>query len=66
MILETHPVGFQCNCTRERVEKALVSIGRQELSQLIEEGEPVEMRCHYCNEAYQFTIEELKELVATL
>lgn len=65
-ILETHPVGFQCNCTRERVEKALVSIGRQELSQLIEEGEPVEMRCHYCNEAYQFTIEELKELVATL
>ena len=65
-ILETQPVRFYCNCTRGRVQKALISIGRRELEQLINEGEPVEMRCHYCNETYEFAVEELKELLTTI
>lgn len=54
---------FHCNCTRERVEKALISIGRKELDEMIQEGKPIEMNCHFCNSNYTFTVEELKEIL---
>ena len=54
---------FHCNCTRERVEKALISIGRKELNEMIQEGKPIEMNCHFCNTNYNFTVEELKEIL---
>ena len=54
---------FHCNCTRERVEKALLSIGRKELNEMIQEGKPIEMNCHFCNSNYTFTVEELKEIL---
>ena len=54
---------FHCNCTRERVEKALISIGRKELNEMIQEGKPIEMNCHFCNSNYTFTVEELKEIL---
>ena len=54
---------FHCNCTRERVEKALISIGRKELNEMIQEGKPIEMNCHFCNTNYTFTVEELKEIL---
>ena len=54
---------FHCNCTRERVEKALISIGRKELNEMIQEGKPIEMNCHFCNSNYTFTVEELKALL---
>ena len=47
---------FHCNCTRERVEKALISIGRKELNEMIQEGKPIEMNCHFCNTNYTFTV----------
>lgn len=53
---------FYCNCDKKRVEKALVSIGRQELQGMIDDGKPIEMNCHFCNTNYVFTVEELKEL----
>ena len=54
---------FHCNCTRERVEKALISIGRKELNEMIQEGKPIEMNCHFCNTNYTFTVEEMKEIM---
>ena len=54
---------FYCNCSKERVEKALISIGRKELNELIQEGKEVEMNCHFCNTKYVFSVEELKEIL---
>lgn len=54
---------FHCNCSKERVEKALISIGRKELNEMIQEGKPIEMNCHFCNTNYSFTVEELKEIL---
>ena len=57
------PTEFYCNCSRERVEKALISIGRKELNEMIQEGKSIEMNCHFCNKNYEFTVEELKEIL---
>lgn len=63
IVTEKIPVSFQCNCSKERVEKALISIGKKELQEMIEEGKEIEVNCHFCNTAYHFTVEELKELL---
>lgn len=57
------PTEFYCNCSKERVEKALVSIGRKDLNEMIQEGKEVEMNCHFCNTNYTFSVEELKEIL---
>ena len=54
---------FHCNCSKERVAKALIIIGRKELNEMIQEGKPIEMNCHFCNTNYNFTVEELKEIL---
>ena len=54
---------FHCNCSKERVAKALISIGRKELNEMIHEGKPIEMNCHFCNTNYNVTVEELKEIL---
>lgn len=54
---------FYCDCSRERVEKVLLSIGKKELDEMIEEGKEIELNCHFCNKNYIFTVDELKELV---
>mgnify|MGYP000103118563 CR=1 FL=1 len=61
-ILEKQEVRFQCNCNRDRVTRALISIGEADLRELAEEGEDVELRCDCCNEPYSFTPEELSTL----
>ena len=63
IVTEKIPVSFQCNCSKKRVEKALISIGKKELHEMIEEGKEIEVNCHFCNTAYHFTVEELKELL---
>lgn len=60
---DTLPVSFYCGCSKERVEKALISIGSKELKEMIREGKPVELNCHFCSTNYLFTIEELKEIL---
>uniref|UniRef100_UPI00402530FD Hsp33 family molecular chaperone HslO n=1 Tax=Eshraghiella crossota TaxID=45851 RepID=UPI00402530FD len=62
-ILDKMPVRFYCNCSKERVSKALIAIGRKELDNIIEANEPIEVKCHFCNKAYNFTVDELKKLV---
>lgn len=57
------PVQFICNCDKERVEKALISIGKKELTDIIAEGKPIEVKCHFCNKAYQFTVEDIEGLL---
>ena len=54
---------FHCNCSKERVAKALISIGRKELNEMIQEGKPIEMNCHFCKTNNNFTVEELKEIL---
>ncbi|WP_431085616.1 Hsp33 family molecular chaperone HslO [Paenibacillus sp. 8b26] len=62
-ILDEMDIHFQCECTRERVEKTLISLGESELEQLIEEEGQAEVVCHFCNEAYQFNKDELQNLL---
>ncbi len=61
-ITDTFETRFHCNCDKQRVEKALISIGRKELQDMINDGKPIEMNCHFCNTNYVFSVEELKEL----
>ncbi len=62
-IMDRMPTGFSCNCSRERVEKALISVGRSELESMIRDGEPIEMNCHFCNTSYRYDIDELKSIL---
>ena len=61
-LLSTMPVEFSCNCSRDRVAKALYSIGKKEMDEMIADGEPIEVKCHFCNRAYQFSVEDLKQI----
>lgn len=61
-IVETTNTSFFCNCSKDRVEKALISIGKEELQDMIEDGETIEVKCHFCNKGYEFTIEDLKNI----
>ena len=65
-ILETHPVEYRCYCSRERVSRALVSMGRQELSDLIQEQGRAELTCQFCDQVYRYTREELEELLTNM
>ncbi|MBE5892820.1 MAG: Hsp33 family molecular chaperone HslO [Lachnospiraceae bacterium] len=58
----TMPAQFYCNCDKKRVEKALISIGKAELKDMIDEGKEIEVNCHFCNTNYAFSVEELKGL----
>ena len=59
-ILDRMPVQFHCNCSKERVARAIASISKEELGQMIEEGKPIEVNCQFCNSHYLFDTEELK------
>ncbi|MBR4966416.1 MAG: Hsp33 family molecular chaperone HslO [Lachnospiraceae bacterium] len=63
LVNDTIETGFNCNCDRERVEKALISIGRDEINDIIADGKDITMNCHFCNTDYVFEIDYLKELV---
>ena len=62
-INERTDCSYRCDCSRERVLRALLSIGKKDLEEMIEENKDVEMECHFCGRKYIFTPEELKELV---
>lgn len=57
------PVRFFCSCSREKIEKTLLSVGRAELQKMIEEGETIEVNCHFCNRHYPVTVAELTGLL---
>jgi molecular chaperone Hsp33 len=62
-INETIPTGYHCDCSRERIERALISIGKKDLKEMIEDGETIEVGCQFCDKKYQVTVEELGELL---
>lgn len=62
-ILDKMPAAFHCDCEKSRVAKAIISIGKKEINDMIEEGKPIEVSCHFCNKIYTFTVEELKEML---
>ena len=62
-IMEKVPTRFYCNCTKDKVEKALISVGKEELQEMIDDGKPIEVNCHFCNKDYEFTVEDMKELL---
>ncbi|CEG29570.1 Hsp33 family molecular chaperone HslO [Bacillus sp. B-jedd] len=62
-LLEKMPVGFECTCSKERFANAIVSLGQEEITAMIEEDGKAEAHCHFCNEKYQFSKEELEELL---
>ena len=62
-VTDTLPVEFFCNCSKDRVRKALISIGREELQSMIDDGKEIEVNCHFCNKNYNFTVDELKEMI---
>lgn len=65
-ILDRCEPAYFCNCSRDRMARALISLGREELGKLIAEGEPVELVCQFCRSAYTFSVEDLKEMLAVL
>lgn len=62
-ITDTIPTKFYCNCDKKRIEKAIISIGEKDIREMIEEGKEIEVKCHFCNSAYTFSVEELKALL---
>lgn len=63
-LLSREPVAWHCGCSRKRMEKALISLGRRELEQLIGEGHGAELACHFCHRLHAFTTQELEGLLA--
>ena len=61
-ILSKMPVQFHCDCERSRVEKAIISIGKKEIRDMIDEGKEIEVNCQFCNKHYEFSVDELKKL----
>ena len=65
-IEEKRTVQYKCNCSRERVTKALISIGRKELQSIIDDGQPITMHCDFCNSDYKFEVDEIKQLMTEI
>lgn len=62
-ITDKMPTQFECNCDKKRIEKALISVGRKNLNEMVQDGKSIEVNCHFCNSKYEFTVEELKGLI---
>ena len=62
-ILKKMPVQFHCDCERSRVEKAIISIGKKEIQDMINEGREIEVNCQFCNKHYKFSVDELGDLL---
>lgn len=62
-ILESVPTAFRCNCGKGKIEKVLISLGREEIQDMIEDGQEIEVNCHFCGQKYKFSVDELKKLI---
>jgi len=63
VFMETVPVSYKCYCTRDRVEQALISLGREELGDIAREGKAFPVECQFCDTVYTFTPEDIQELL---
>ena len=62
-IYEKVPTQFHCNCSKEKVEKAVISVGKKEIQNMIDDGEPIEVNCHFCNTHYHYSVDDLKRML---
>jgi molecular chaperone Hsp33 len=62
-IMDKIPTQFHCNCSRERIEKVIISIGKKDIQEMIDDGEDIEVNCHFCNTHYKFNVDELKQII---
>ena len=62
-VLDSYHMDYVCDCTRERVERAIISLGKEEIQSMIDEEEQIEVGCQFCEKKYTFTRKDLKELL---
>ena len=63
-ITQKHEVSFACSCSKERIEKALISIGPKDIREMIDEGRPVEVGCQFCGRKYTFDMDDLRRILS--
>lgn len=63
-INDTIPAQYYCDCSRERVERAIISIGKKDIQEMIAEARPVEVKCQFCDKVYNFEVEDLQRMLA--
>lgn len=63
-ITDKMEVKYTCSCSKHRVEKAIISVGKKEIQEMIEDGKEIEIKCHFCNRSYTFSVEELKTMLS--
>lgn len=56
------PAAFECDCSKERVSRAISTLSKKDLDSIINDGEAIEVKCQFCNKAYHFDVDELKEM----
>ena len=61
-ITDTMPTAFQCDCSKERVARAIATLSKKDLTDIINDGEGIEVKCQFCNKAYHFSVDEIKEM----
>ena len=61
--LDESEIEYRCNCSKEKVEEALISTGRESLEEMIASGEDTEVECHFCDKKYLFTPDDIKKLL---
>ncbi|WP_026662653.1 Hsp33 family molecular chaperone HslO [Butyrivibrio proteoclasticus] len=59
---DTVDLNFYCNCDKDRVERALMLVGKKDIQEMIDDGKDIEIKCHFCNKAYTFSVDELKAI----
>ena len=62
-ILDRTEVAFVCDCSKEKVSKALAAINKEDLQGIIDDGEDIEIKCHFCNKTYGFSVEEMEKML---
>ena len=62
-INEKLPAKFTCNCNKSRIERALIRVGKKDIQEMIDDGKPIEVNCHFCNKNYTFDVDELKDIL---
>ena len=65
-VLETHPVEYRCYCSKDRVTRALISMGKEELQAMIEEQDGAELTCQFCDAVYNYTKEDLQQILSDM
>jgi len=62
VVTDVMPTKFECNCSKGRIEKVLISLGKKEIREMIDDGEEIQVNCHFCNTQYKFGVDELEAI----